>query len=115
MSKYHEIHEMFEMIFRQARMQFGDAMKSKWIYDGGDCPGCRKELSTMKYKKQQALSLNSFIYRDYGVVIAYLLCGKCAHFIFRDEEKNPGSMKETLLHGRIEATLKVAYAKGLGH
>jgi hypothetical protein len=115
MAKDNEVHELLDLLFRQAQMQFGSAIKSRWFYDGDDCPGCRKPISAMKYKQQQALSLNSFMYRDHGVVIGYLLCGKCAHFIFRDAEKNPGSMKETPLHDKIEKTLKAAYVRLLGH
>lgn len=106
---------MLDMLYRQTKMQFGDAVKSRWFYDGDGCPGCGKAISAMKYKQQKALSLNAFMYREHGVLIAYLLCGKCAHFIFQDAEKNPGSLKETPVHDKIEKTLKAAYVRLLGH
>jgi hypothetical protein len=108
-----EISELLEQIFRQAQMQFGSAVKSRWLYDGDGCPGCSSQISTMKWKKKNALSLNAFIYRDHGVLIAYLLCGKCAHFIFKESEKDP--ITPTPLHAQIEKTLKKAYLRHMGH
>lgn len=109
-----EINEMLELIFRQAQMQFGNAIKSRWLHDGDGCPGCGREIKTMKFKGQNALSLNAFIYREHGVLIAYLLCGKCARHILREAEKNPFG-GQTALHTKIEKTLKQAFVKHLGH
>lgn len=115
MTKRNEAEEVLDMLYRQSKVQFGDAVRSRWFYDGDDCPGCRKAISTMKYKQRQALSVNAFMDRDHGVLIAYLLCGKCAHFIVRDAGRNPGSTKNTALHDKIENTLKAAYVRLLGH
>lgn len=109
-----EIDEMLELIFRQAQMQFGSAIKSRWMHDGDGCPGCGKEIKGMKFKGKNALSLNAFIFREHGVLIAYLLCGKCAKYIFRESEKNPLS-GQTPLHTEIEKTLKQAFLKHMGH
>lgn len=109
-----EIDEMLELLFRQSQMQFGSAIKSRWMHDGDDCPGCGKEIKGMKFKGKNALSLNAFIFREHGVLIAYLLCGKCARFIFREAEKNPLS-GQTTLHTEIEKTLKQAFLKHMGH
>ena len=108
-----EISDLLEQLFRQAQMQFGAAVKSRWYHDGDGCPGCGREVKGMKFKGKNALSLNAFIFRDHGVLIAYMLCGKCAKYIFRESEKNPYS--QTALHNEIEKNLKQVYLKHLGH
>jgi len=112
MSK-NEMYELLDQLFRQAQMQFGSAIKSRWLYDGDACPGCGGEISAIKWKKKKAMSLNAFIYRDHGVLIAYLLCGKCAKYIFDQSKKDPYS--QTPLHTEIERNLKKAYVRHLGH
>ena len=96
-----EISDLLELLFSQAKMQFGSAVASRWLYDGDGCPGCRREVKAMKFKGKNAMSLNAFIFREHGVLIAYLLCGKCARYILRESEKNPFGGK-TSLHGEIE-------------
>jgi hypothetical protein len=108
-----EIHSLLDQIFRQAEMQFGSAVKSRWFHDGDGCPGCGSEISTMKFKKKNALSLNAFIYREHGVLIGYLLCGKCANHIMKESQKDP--LTPTILHAEIEKNLKAAFLKHLGH
>ena len=108
-----EISAMLDELFIQSKIRFGAALKSRWMYDGDGCPGCGKEITAMKFKGQDSLSLNAFIYRDHGVLIAYLLCGKCAKHIFKESEKNPYS--QTALHAEIEKNLKQAFLKHLGH
>lgn len=112
MSK-NEIEEMLDQLFFQSQMRFGKAVKSRWFYDGDKCPGCGREVNAMKYKGKDALSLNAFIFREHGVLIGYLLCGKCAKYIFKESEKNPNS--QTDVHVEIEKNLKQAYIKKLGH
>ena len=108
-----EIFDLFEQLFRQAEMQFGSAVRSRWFHDGDGCPGCGSEIKKMKFKKQDALSINAFIYREHGVLIGYLLCGKCAKHIIKVSEKDPVS--PTFLHAEIEKNLKQAFLKHLGH
>lgn len=108
-----EIADLLEMIFRQSQMQFGSAIKSRWLHDGDDCPGCGREVKAMKFKGKNALSLNAFIFREHGVLIAYLLCGKCARYVLRESKANP--FGQTPLHTEIEKTLKTAFLKHLGH
>lgn len=110
-----EISDLLEQLFQQAKMQFGSVIRSRWFYDGDGCPGCGSEISAMKFKKKQALSLNAFIYRDHGVLIAYLLCGKCAKYIFDESGKDPFSDTPLPLHTEIEKNLKKAYVRHLGH
>ncbi len=105
---------MLELIFRQAQMQFGSAVKSRWLHDGDGCPGCGREVKAMKFKGKDALSLNAFIFREHGVLIAYLLCGKCARRIIRESKTNPFA-HTTPLHTEIEKNLKQAFLKHLGH
>lgn len=104
---------MLNELFIQSKIRFGSAVKSKWMHDGDGCPGCGKKVGGMKYKGKDAVSLNAFIYREHGVLIAYLLCGKCANHIFKQSEKDPYS--QTPLHDEIEKNLKQAYVKHLGH
>ena len=108
-----EISDLLEQLFRQAQMQFGNAIKSKWFHDGDGCPGCGREIDSFKFKKKESLSLNAFIFREHGVLIAYLLCGKCARHIFQESKKNPNT--PTPLHAEIEKNLKQAFIKHLGH
>ncbi len=111
--KKDEIHELLDQLFSQAQMQFGSAVRSRWLHDGDGCPGCGKEIGVMKYKKKKALSLNAFIYREHGVLIAYMLCSKCANHIFKESETNPfGNLP---IHEEIEKNLKRAFVKHLGH
>lgn len=103
-----EINELLEALFQQAQWQFGSAVKSRWFHDGEGCPGCGKKIGTMKYKGKDSVSLNVFIYRDHGVLIGYLLCGKCGNKVIRAKTDTP-------LHAEIEKNLKSAYVKQLGH
>lgn len=112
MSK-NEINEMMDQLFFQSKIRWGAALKSRWFYDGDNCPGCGREVKAMKFKGKDALSLNAFIFRDHGVLICYLLCGKCARYIFKRSEKDPYS--QTDLHVEIEKNLKHAFVRQLGH
>jgi hypothetical protein len=100
--------ELLGKFFAQAKLQFGDAIKSYWFYDGDLCPACnRRPIGAIKFKGKDALSLNAFIYRQRGVLIGYLLCETCAGQIFRDAKKNPYT--QTPLHAEIERNLIAAY------
>jgi hypothetical protein len=112
MSK-NEMSEIMDQLFYQAKMQFGNAIKSQWFYDGEGCPGCGRKIDAFKFKKEKALSLNAYIYRDHGVLIGYLLCGKCARYIVQESKKDP--ITPTPLHAEIEKNLKKAYVRNLGH
>src|SRR5262245_1695327 len=103
-----EISELLEQLFWQAKMQFGDSVKSRWFHDGDGCPGCGKVIGGMKFKGKSALSINAFIFREHGVLIAYLLCGKCAKQVI-------GATATIPLHAEIEKNLKQAFVKHLGH
>jgi len=105
--------EMLELVFRQAQAQFGSAIKRRWIHARDECPGCGRKIDDLNWKGQRALSLNAFMYREHGVLIAYLLCGKCGKAIHQGAEKNPGVQTE--LHAKIEETLRDYYLKKTGH
>jgi hypothetical protein len=113
MKEDNEIDEILDQLFRQAQMQFGSAIKGRWLHDGDGCPGCGSEIGVTRYKKQDAVSVNAFIFREHRVLIAYLLCGKCAHQILR-KSKN-GSFAKLPIHDEIERNLKDAFLKHLGH
>jgi hypothetical protein len=63
----------------------------------------------MKHKGEEALSVNAFIYRGRGVLISYVLCGRCGEYIFAEAEKNP--YRQTPLHLMIEQNLSMAYER----
>ena len=97
--------------FAQAEIQFGKAIKTYRFHDEERCPGCGRLIDLMKYKGANAMSINGFMYRPRGVLIGYLLCGRCAKQIFREAKKNPGV--ETDLHATVEQTLTQAYLRTL--
>ena len=107
------ISEILDTLYLQAKIKFGSALKGRWFYDGDDCPGCRGKINVMKYKKKNALSVNVFFYRDHGVLIAYILCNKCANHIFKESETNPYG--QLPIHDEIEKNLKQGFLKHLGH
>lgn len=111
--KNKELENLLDQLFRQAQLQFGSAVKGRWLHDGDGCPGCGRAVGVMKYKKQNALSLNAFIFREHGVLIAYVLCGKCAGHIFRESQKDPH--RKLPIHDEIEKNLIHAFVKQLGH
>jgi len=104
--------ELLGLLFKQAKAQFGDAIKAFWFYDGDLCPACgQRPIDAMKYKGEDALSLNAFIYRERGVLIGYFLCATCAGQIFKSAQINP--YQQTPLHAEIEQTLIAAYRNHL--
>ncbi|MHC1782369.1 MAG: hypothetical protein AB9891_06330 [Anaerolineaceae bacterium] len=100
--------EYLDKYFSQAKAQFGDAVRSFWLYDDALCPACnRHPIGTIKFKGEEALSLNAFIYRQRGVLIGYFLCETCARQVFQDAQKNP--YIQTPVHAEIERNLIIAY------
>jgi hypothetical protein len=108
-----EIADTLEQLFRMAQRQFGSAVKSRWLHDGDGCPGCGREIDGVKLRGRDMLSLNAFIFREHGVLIAYLLCGKCVKYIIKKSKKDP--VGTTPLHVKIERNLKEAFLKHMGH
>jgi len=54
------------------------------------------------------LSLNGFMYRERGILIAYLLCGVCALELFKTSRQN-----QMLMYEKIENNLVRAYKEYL--
>ena len=102
---------LLKQFYQQAKAQFGNAVKSYWFDTGESCPGCGGEIDAMDYEGKEALSLNAFIYRERGVLIGYVLCGKCAGKIMWGAKLRP--RKETELHATIEQNLIDNYKKYL--
>lgn len=103
---------LMDKLYMQAKAQFGAAIKSFWFYDGDLCPACvQRPIGVVKYKGQDALAINAFIYRERGVLIGYFLCGTCATYIHKEAKKNP--YQQTPLHADIERNLTAAYHKHL--
>ncbi len=104
----YQLSEMFKM----ARARFGSAVKGYWFCDDEACPGCRRPIDLVKYKGQDAISLNAFMHRKPGILIGYLLCRRCARQVFKAAEKN--QMRKIPLHGTIEQTLIEVYERYVG-
>jgi len=103
------VEDVLNKLFLQAKTQFGNAIQSFWFYDGDLCPGCmQRSIKAIKFKGQDALSLNAFIYREGGVLIGYFLCEDCAKYIFRAARMN--HYIQTPLHATIEKNLIAAYS-----
>jgi len=111
--KNHPLFDVLDALYQQAKIQYGSAVKGRWLYNGDGCPGCGKEITATKWKKKKAMSLNAFIYREHGVLIGYMLCGTCANHIFAESKTNPHG--HLLIHDEIEKNLKSAFVKHLGH
>ena len=95
------------------KAQFGDAVKAYWVYDGKLCPCCLKRpIDVMKYKGQDALSVNGFMYRERGVLIGYLLCGLCARDIFDTARQGKTRKQDDVEKNLISAYLR--YLASLG-
>lgn len=104
--------DLMNMMFTQAKAQFGSAVKSSWFYGGDLCPACaQRPIGVVKFKGKDALAINAFIYRERGVLIGYYLCETCATYIHTEAKKNP--YKQTPMHTDIENNLKDAYHKHL--
>jgi len=57
-----EADKVLDMMFRQAKTQFGNAVKSFWFYEGDLCPGClARPIGVIKMKGERALAINAFI------------------------------------------------------
>jgi hypothetical protein len=103
---------IMNIIFTQAKAQFGDAVKGFWFYESELCPGCNQNpISIVKFKGKDSLPINGFMYRERGILIGYFLCGTCAKHVFTEAQKNP--YKETLLHAVIEKNLIADYHRHL--
>jgi hypothetical protein len=102
-----QIEQAMIQMFAQMRTRFGRAVKGHWFYDSEACPGCGRKVSPMRHKGKDALSLNAYIYRKRGILIGYILCGRCATEIHRAARRNPGV--QIAVHDIIETTLGNAY------
>jgi len=102
--------KQFSEILDLMKAQFGDAAKAFWVYDGDLCPGCMvNKVDLMEYEGKEALSLNFFMYRERGALIAYVLCGNCA----MDVLATPPGTVTTPRHKSIETNLIDAYLRHL--
>ena len=105
--------EILDEMYYMAQLQTGGMLQGRWMYDGEACPGCNGKLGVVKFKKKKALSLNTFIYREHKVLIAYMLCSKCANHIIAESKTNPHSPLP--IHDVIEKNLKEGFVRRLGH
>jgi len=104
-----ETEKFFKEIYKTFKAHFGDAAKHYWVYDSDLCPCCQTwPIELMDYKGEEALSVNAYMYRDRGVMIAYLLCPACAEFIMAQPHGVP-----TAMHPTLEKNLADAYLRHL--
>ena len=95
-----------EDIIEMMKAQFGNAVKAYWFYDGDLCPCClSRPIDEMMFEGEKALSINAFMYRERGVLIAYLLCGKCAEKLVALSPTKPTPMHKTIEENLISAYL----------
>ena len=96
-----------EEIIDMMKAQFGNAVKAYWFYDGDFCPCCLSHLiDEMMFEGKKALSINAFMYRERGVLIAYLLCGKCAQEILAQSPMQPTSKHKAIENNLVSAYLR---------
>lgn len=94
-----------EDILSMFAAQFGDSVQGYWFYDGDLCPCClSRPIGEMTYKDKKAWSVNAYMYRERGVLIAYFLCSECGQQIMAKRPKEPTSQ-----HKAIEENLTFAY------
>lgn len=94
-------------MFAQLHAQMGNTLKGYWFYASDRCPSCGRKAGAMRYQGKDALSINAYIYRQRGILIGYLLCGRCANEIHREAKRRPG--QQTAQHDQIEPVLNEAY------
>ncbi len=102
-----ELEAALNRMFALAHAQFGDAIKSQWFYPADACPGCGRPIDAVIWEGREATSLNAFIHRKPGVLIGYMLCGRCGEQVML-ASRSPFK-KKTALHAVIERTLIEAY------
>lgn len=111
MSKKKE--KSFEDILGMMKAQFGHVAKAFWVYDDDLCPCCTKNgIDPMIYEGKQAMSLNFFMYRERGVLIAYALCSTCAAEIMAKQKNVAPSMHQSIEKNLIGGYL--GYLNSLG-
>ncbi len=97
-----EIIEMF-------KAQFGNSVQGYWVYSEDLCPGCQvNDIGDFYIKGQRQVSINGYMYRARGILIAYLLCGDCAKQVIANS-----TQKNLPVHETIEKTLAKAYERYL--
>jgi hypothetical protein len=108
MNEFSPVKEALDSLFFNALNSYGDVIEKFWIYESEICPCCNtRKIDTPERKNSQSMSLNSFMYRDMNVLIAYFLCSKC---IFTLIKKGQKGIKE---YKSIEETSKKAYCDSL--
>lgn len=96
-----------EEIIEMMKARFGNAVKAYWFYDGDFCPCClARPIDEMMIEGVRALSINAFMYRERGVLIAYLLCGQCAQEILARSPVEPTSKHKAIEDNVVSAYLR---------
>lgn len=102
------IKQAVDALLSNAQEMYGDAWDNFWMCEEEICPCCKKrKVEAFKSGEEFLVSLNSYIYRDFRVLIGYLLCGQCIADLFK-----PGA-RQKIMYSRIEDNLKKAYLDGL--
>jgi len=96
--------ETLNSILNTMKAQFGSAVKYFWVYDGDLCPCCfTNEIDELTYSGHKSISINAFMYRERGVLIAYLMCGECAKEIIAKSKDGPTKKHQSIEKNLIEA------------
>mgnify|MGYP006972337609 CR=1 FL=1 len=65
----------------------------------------QSRIDEMSYEGLPALSINAFMYRERGVLIAYPLCGRCAEKLVAQRPTEPTSMHKDIERNLVDAYL----------
>lgn len=92
---------------------FANQVKGFWFYDSDLCPGCLQSLEkdAMDFTEDDTISLVSYVYRERGVLIGYILCRSCMTRL--GEQKRLHPEEEAPLQKTILENLIAAYHKHL--
>jgi len=91
------------------KARFGNSAQGCWVYSDDLCPGCQvNNIGDFYIKGERQVSINAYMYRNRGILIAYLLCGHCAMQVIDNSSKENQS-----IHEKIEKTLGKAYERYL--
>lgn len=108
MEEQNPLKDAIDTLFLNALDRYGDAIEKFWIYESEVCPCCNtSQIDSLEIEGENKVSVNSYIYRDLNVLIAYFLCSKCITKLLKKGKK---AVQE---YAEIEETLKKAYCESL--
>jgi hypothetical protein len=98
---------VLEMMTRE----FGDLVRSQWVYDEVLCPCCRaRPVGTLLCNGMKALVMNTYLYRERKVLISYGLCGSCAPDVINETDPTRSPLHDCITRNLIDAYARHAIA-----